>query len=171
MIWNCDLEVSPESKEINKSSSANPPLHSLKWVKWPSFMFPKASVAYYYHIMLFWKHLFPDTTLATFLQVCCSVDKSRPTLRNPMDCSMPGFPVLHYLPEFAQTHIHWIRDVIQRSHPLSPPFLPASIFPSVRVFPNESTLCLRLKSLQNKMNSWKQIQTNVCLPSFPPATS
>ena len=69
MLWNCDLEVSPESKEIKKSSSANPPLHSLIWVKWPSFTFPKACAAYYCNIMLFWKHLFPDTTLATSLQV------------------------------------------------------------------------------------------------------
>ena len=39
-----------------------------------------------------------------------------------MDCSMPGFPGLHYLPEFAQTHIHWVGDAIQPSHPLSPRF-------------------------------------------------
>ena len=38
-----------------------------------------------------------------------------------MDCSMPGFPVLHYLPEFAQTHVHWIDEAIQQSHNLSPP--------------------------------------------------
>ena len=37
-----------------------------------------------------------------------------------MDCSIPGFPVLHYLLEFAQTHIHWVSDAIQPSHPLSP---------------------------------------------------
>ena len=37
-----------------------------------------------------------------------------------MYCSTPGFPVLHYLPEFAQTHVHWVSDVIQPSHPLSP---------------------------------------------------
>ena len=38
-----------------------------------------------------------------------------------MDCSMPGFPVLHYLPEFAQTHVHWVSDAIHPSHPLLPP--------------------------------------------------
>ena len=38
-----------------------------------------------------------------------------------MDCSMPGFPVLHCLLEFAQTHIHWVNDAIQPSHPLLPP--------------------------------------------------
>ena len=42
-----------------------------------------------------------------------------------MDCSMPAFPVLHYLLEFAQTHVHWVSDAIQPSHPLSPPSPPA----------------------------------------------
>ena len=56
---------------------------------------------------------------------CCSVNKSCPILCNPMDCSMPGFHVLHCLPEFAQTHVHWVSDAIQPSHPLSPPSLPA----------------------------------------------
>ena len=42
-----------------------------------------------------------------------------------MDCSTPGFPVLQYLPEFAQTHVHWVSDAIQPSHPLSPPSPPA----------------------------------------------
>ena len=40
-----------------------------------------------------------------------------------MDCSIPGFPVFHYLPEFAQTHVHYISDVIQSSYPLFPPCL------------------------------------------------
>ena len=42
-----------------------------------------------------------------------------------MDCSMPGFPVIHRLPEFAQTHAHWVGDAIQQSHPLSLPSPPA----------------------------------------------
>ena len=49
----------------------------------------------------------------------CSVAKSYPTLWDPRDCCTPGFPVLHYLPEFAQTHVHWVDDAIQPSHPLS----------------------------------------------------
>ena len=52
---------------------------------------------------------------------CCSVAKSCPTLCDPMDCSTPGFPVLHYLPEYAHTHAPWVSDPIQPSHPLSPP--------------------------------------------------
>ena len=51
---------------------------------------------------------------------CCSVAKLCSILCDPMDCSTPGFPVLHYLPEFAQTHVHWVGDAIQSSHPLSP---------------------------------------------------
>ena len=45
-----------------------------------------------------------------------------PTLCDPMDYSTPGFPVSHYIPEFAQTHVHWVNDAIQPSHPLSSTF-------------------------------------------------
>ena len=60
--------------------------------------------------------------LTCILGYCCSVAKSCQTLCDPMECSMPGFPVLHYLPEFAQTHVHWVSDAIQLSRPLSSPF-------------------------------------------------
>ena len=56
---------------------------------------------------------------------CCSVPKLYLTLCDPMDCSTPGFPVLYHLPEFAQTHVHWVDDAIQSSHPLSSPSPPA----------------------------------------------
>ena len=72
-----------------------------------------------------------------------SVAQSGPTLCNPMDCSTPGFPVHHQLLEPAQTHFCWVGDAIQLSHPLSSPFLLPSIFPSVRVFSNESLLPIR----------------------------
>ena len=71
----------------------------------------------------------------------CLVTKLCPTLCNSMDWSTPGFPVLHYLPEFVQTHVHWVGDAIQPSHPLLPPFssclqpFPASgSFPRSRLF-------------------------------------
>ena len=54
-----------------------------------------------------------------------SVAQSFPTLCNPMDCSTPGFPVHHQLQEFTQTHVHWVGDAIQPSHPLLAPFPPA----------------------------------------------
>ena len=57
---------------------------------------------------------------------CCSIAKSCPTLCNLMDYSMWGFPVLHYLCEFAQTHAHWVSDAIQPSHHLLPP-LPVTL--------------------------------------------
>ena len=60
-----------------------------------------------------------------------------------MDCSTPSFPVLHYLPEFAQTHVYSVNDTIQPSHPLSSPSLPTFNLPSVRVFSNESVLHIR----------------------------
>ena len=59
-----------------------------------------------------------------------------------MDYSMPGFPVLHYLLEFAQTSAHWVGDAIQPSHPLLPLLLLPSVFPSIGVFSNESALCI-----------------------------
>ena len=75
---------------------------------------------------------------------CCSVPKSRSTLCDPADCSMPGFPVLHQLLELAQIHVHRAGDAIQLSHPLSSPSPPLpSIFPSIRVFSSEPTLCIR----------------------------
>ena len=62
---------------------------------------------------------------------------------DPMNCSKPDFPVLHYLPEFAQTHVHWVSDShihLILCHPL---LLLLSIFPSIRVFSNELTLHIK----------------------------
>ena len=56
-------------------------------------------------------------------------------LENPIDCSMPGFPVFHHLPELAQTHVHQVSDAIQPSHPLSSPFLLPQSFPVSGSFP------------------------------------
>ena len=58
----------------------------------------------------------------------------------PMDCSTPGFPVHHQLLELAQTHVHWVSDAIQQSYSFL--FLP-SIFPSIRVFSEESVRYIR----------------------------
>ena len=89
-----------------------------------------------------------NLTLAQF----SSVAQSCPTHCEPVDCSTPGLPVHHQLPEFTQTHVHGVSDVIQPSHPLSshhlilchPLLLLPSIFPSIRVFSSESALRIRL---------------------------
>ena len=60
-----------------------------------------------------------------------------------MNCSTLGLPVHHQLPEFTQTHVHRVSDAIQPSHPLSSPSPPAPNPSSIRVFSNESTLCMR----------------------------
>ena len=62
--------------------------------------------------------------MAILWRCCYLVTKSCSTLWDSMDCSMPGFPVLHCLPEFAQIHVHWVGDAIQPSH-LSSPSPPA----------------------------------------------
>ena len=63
----------------------------------------------------------------TKLNICCcsSVAKSCLTFCDPMDCRTPGSPVLYYLSKFAQTHVYWVGDAIQPSHPLFPPPTPA----------------------------------------------
>ena len=65
------------------------------------------------------------------------------TLCDPMDCSTLGLPVHHQLLELTQTHVHWVSDAIQPFHPCHHLLLPSSIFPSIRVFPNELALCIR----------------------------
>ena len=69
--------------------------------------------------------------------------QSCPTLYDPMDCSMPGFPVLHQLPELAQTHVHWVSDAIQPTHPLSSPSPPAFNLSQHQGLFHESVLHIR----------------------------
>ena len=70
-------------------------------------------------------------------------NQSCPILCDPMDCNTPGLPVHHQLPELTQTHVHRVGDAIQPSHPPSSPSPPPSVFPSIRVFSNESVLHIR----------------------------
>ena len=73
---------------------------------------------------------------------CCSAAQSCPTLCYPMDCSTPGFPVLHHLLEFTQIHVHWVNDTSNHLilyHCLLPPW----VFPSIKVFSNELALLIR----------------------------
>ena len=63
------------------------------------------------------KHVYNSVQFSSVAQPC-------PTLCNPMDCSTPGLPVHHQLLEFTQTHVHWVGDAIQSSHPLPLPSPP-----------------------------------------------
>ena len=86
------------------------------------YMIPKWKRGSCFHV--WWCPLFPLPTLDTYHQFS-SVTQSYPTLCDPMNRSMPGLPVHHQLPEFTQTHVHWVGDAIQPFHPLSSPFPPA----------------------------------------------
>ena len=72
-----------------------------------------------------------------------SVAQSCLTLCNPTDYRTPGFHVHHQLLELAQTHVHRLGDAIQSPHPLLSPSPPGFKLPSIRVFSNESVLCIR----------------------------
>ena len=77
-----------------------------------------------------------------------SVAQSCPTVCNPLDCSTPGFPVHHQFPEPTETHVHEL--VMSSNHLIlcSPLLLLPSIFPSIRVFSNESVLRIRCQSIE-----------------------
>ena len=77
------------------------------------------------------------------LLCCSSVAKLCPILCDPTDCSTPGFPVLHYLPEFAQSHVHRVSDIIQPSHPWSSPSPPAFSLSQHQGLSNELVLHIR----------------------------
>ena len=90
--------------------------------------------------------------LAPLILGSCSEDFSNLQLVQSLSCfhlfvtpwtAVPGFPVYYQLLELAQTHVHWVDDAIQPSHPLFPLLLPPSIFPSIRVFSSERVLHFR----------------------------
>ena len=84
----------------------------------------------------------PLVTLFNSLVQFSSVAQLCPTLCHPMNCSTPGLPVHHQLPEFTQTHVHRVGDAIQPSHPLSSLLLLPPVSPSIRVFSSESLVIL-----------------------------
>ena len=90
-----------------------------------------------------YEQLYPILHLYEYSVQFSSVSQSCPPLYDPMNSSTPGLCVHHQLPESTQTHVHRVGDAVQPCHPLSPPLLLLSIFPSIRVFSNESALCIR----------------------------
>ena len=93
---------------------------------------------------------------------CCSVTQSCLTLWDPVDCSTPGFPVLHHLLELARTHVHWVGDAIQPSYPLSCPFPAFSLSQNQDLFQWESSSHQVAKvlelQLQHQSFQWMNIQ-------------
>ena len=87
--------------------------------------------------------MYGDWTFAWLSVQFSSVAQSCLTLCDTVNCSTPGLPVHHQLPEFTQTHAHQVSDAIQPSHPLSSPFPPAHNPSKHQGLSNESTLCMR----------------------------
>ena len=90
----------------------------------------------------------PNQPWVCLLGFSHSVTKLYLTLCDPMDGDMPGLSIPHYLPKFAQVHVHWVDDSIQSSHTLSPSSPLSSIFPSIRIFSNESIVGFKLNLMK-----------------------
>ena len=88
---------------------------------------------------------------------CCSVAKLCLTLCNPMDWSTAGFPVFHYLPEFAQIHIHWVGYAIQPSHSL----------PSASPFASSLSLHQSLFQWVDSVSGGQSIEASTSASGFP----
>ena len=99
-----------------------------------------------------WKGVRQVCILSPCFSSVISVAQSCPTLCDPMDCSMPGFPICHQLQELAQTHVHRVSNAIQQSHPLSPPFPPAFNHPTYLTH-MQSTSCKMLGWMKHKLES------------------
>ena len=95
-------------------------------------------------------HLFSSVQSLSHVRLC-----------DPMNCSTPGLPVHHQLPEFTQTHVHRVGGAIQPSHPLSSPSPPAPNPPSIRVFSSESTLRMRLEWLKSRTLRTPDVKNNM----------
>jgi len=109
--------------------------------------------------------LFSGSGVESFPFSCYSVQFSSVTqscliLCNPMDCSRPGFPVHHQLPELAQTYVHWVGDAIQPSHPLSslsPPAFNLSQHQGLFKWVNSSHQVAKVLDLQLQHQSFQRI--------------
>ena len=100
-VTSCDLAIWPQKLSFVSSPLTQSPI----WSQWMDAGFSS-------------NLSFSSVQFISVIQLCL-------TLCDPMDCSMPSFPVHHQLPELAQTHVHSVGDAIQPSHPLSSPPPPA----------------------------------------------
>ena len=120
-FWNSTLFPLSAKKQTNKQKTLKslvlwdclPEMECLSWTTTIS-----SGSDIYADLQFFLNDSFPRLSqFSSFTQSCA-------TLCNPMDCSMPGLPVLHHISEHAQTHVHWVGDAIQPSRPLSSLSLP-----------------------------------------------
>ena len=101
--------------------------------------------------------MIPESKPPTLFVQFSSVAQLCPTLCDPVDCSMPGFPVLHQLPKFTQTQVHWVGDTIQSSHPLLSPSLPAFSLPQHQglfKWVSSSSQVVKVLELQHQSFQW-----------------
>ena len=123
----CSVSISPTLCAHSMPSS-----HPVVWLGWTTSLFPRQIP----HIPLC---VSAATCTVHFSSVHFSlVAQLCPTLCDPVDCSTQGLPVHHQLPEFTQTHVHWVGDATHLI--LCHPLLPPSIFPSIRDFSKELVL-------------------------------
>ena len=116
--------------------------YSLWWMLFQLFCPSFNWVVYYVISRVFYLSLLSDC-YQIVLSDCCSVTWLCPIFCNPTDYSAAGFPFLLHLPEFAQTRVHWVGDPSNHFILCHPLLLLRSIFPSIRIFTNESDLRIR----------------------------
>ena len=110
LILHCPLFLLPSIFPSIRVFSNELTLH-IKWSKTIQLQHQSFQWIFRVYFLEDWLVWFLLLQFSSVTQLC-------PTLSHPMDCSVPGFPVLHHLPEFAQTHVHWVSDAIQASYPL-----------------------------------------------------
>ena len=113
-----------------------PPLNGLGTLMLFNGYSTKHSIMWKYLTLFIWSLYIWTVQFSSVTQLC-------PNLCDLVNRSTPGLPVHHQLLESTQTHVHRVGDAIQPSHPLSSPLLLHAVFPSIRVFSNESALSMR----------------------------
>ena len=115
--WNeCNVNSIPQLLPRPPDALYHPPLPDKETEARETMTFPRLSLCSFWSVNWF-------SSVQFFLEHESA--QSCPLVCNPlMDCSTPGFSVHHQFPEFAQTHVHWVDDAIQPSHPLLSPYLP-----------------------------------------------
>ena len=136
----CSLALCPGRREMLEDGQQSLPHPASLPFTVPLFLLPPPMFAHVYLSHYSCPKRFWEADSAPTLEVgltFSSIAQSCLTLSDPMNCSTPGLPLHHQLPELAQIHVHQVGDAIQPSHLCRPLLLP-SIFPSIRVFSNES---------------------------------